>query len=49
MSDKRPEIAKPDVDVVWPSWTEQKDRLALMENEPQMPIVYPKQGLRHSH
>ena len=45
MSDKRPEIAKPDIDVVWPSWTEQKTRLALIENKPQMPIVYPEQGI----
>jgi len=46
MSDKRPEINKPDIDVVWPSWTEQKERLSLLENKLQMPIVYPKQNLR---
>ena len=45
MSDKRPEIAKPDIDAVWPSWAEQKARLALKDNKPQMPIVYPEQGL----
>jgi hypothetical protein len=46
MSDKRPETTKPEMDVVWPSWTEQKTRLALIENKPQMPIVYPEQGIR---
>lgn len=45
MSDKRPGRTKPDVDVVWPSWIEQKKRLSLMENKPQMPIVYPEQGI----
>lgn len=45
MSDKRPEITKPDIDKVWPSWEEEKSRLALMENKPQMPIVYPEQGI----
>ncbi len=34
------------MDVVWPSWQEQKTRLALTENKPQMPIVHPKQDLR---
>ena len=47
MSDRRPEKTRPDMDVVWPSWTEQKARLALIENKPHMPIVYPKQGLRN--
>ena len=46
ISDRRPERTRPDVDVVWPSWTEQKARLAHVENKPQMPIVYPRQDLR---
>ena len=46
MSNKRPEKTKPDMDTVWPSWTEQKARLALMKNKPQIPIVYPRQDLR---
>jgi len=45
-SDRRPDNTKPNIDIVWPSWTEQKARLAQMENKPEMPIVYPKQDLR---
>jgi len=45
MSDKRPELSKPDMDTVWPKWTEQKYRLAFMENKPQLPIVYPAQRI----
>ena len=46
MFDRRPERTRPDADVVWPSWTEQKARLALIEDKPKMPIVHPKQDLR---
>jgi hypothetical protein len=46
MSDKSPERTRPDMDAVWPSWTEQKARLALIENKPHMPIIYPKQDIR---
>ena len=46
MSDKRPEATKPDMDTVWPSWTEEKARLTHTDNEPQIPILYQQQDLR---
>lgn len=45
LSDKRPEISKPDIDRVWPGWKEEKARLARAENKKQMPVVYPKRNL----
>ncbi|MCK5000002.1 MAG: hypothetical protein KAS23_10715, partial [Anaerohalosphaera sp.] len=45
LSDKRPEISRPDIDRVWPDWKEEKKRLTLIENKTQLPVVYPKQGL----
>lgn len=45
LSDKRPEISRPDIDRVWPSWKEEKARLALTEDKTQLPILYPKQSL----
>ena len=45
ISDKRPERTKPDMATVWPSWTEEKARLAGAKSKPQMPIVYPAQSL----
>lgn len=45
MSDRRSDISKPDIDKVWPNWKEQKQRLKLLNNKPQLPIVYPKQSL----
>lgn len=49
LSDKRSEKTRPDVDAVWPNWAEEKTRLSLMQNKPQTPIVYPKQGLREEY
>jgi hypothetical protein len=46
MSDKRPEVTKPDMDTVWPSWAEEKARLTHTESESQMPILYQQQDLR---
>ncbi len=45
MSDKRPLISKPDIDTVWPDWTEEKARLAFTNNKPKMPIVYQSQHI----
>ena len=45
LSDRRPDISKPDIDKVWPNWKEQKQRLGLSNNNLQLPIVYPKQSL----
>jgi len=45
MSDKRPLISKPDIDTVWPNWTDEKARLALSDNKPTMPIVYQRQDI----
>jgi hypothetical protein len=45
MSDKRPETSRPDIDTVWPSWTDEKARLALMDNKYTMPIVYQRQDI----
>ncbi|MBN2641848.1 MAG: hypothetical protein JXR78_09355 [Victivallales bacterium] len=46
LSNKRPEISRPDIDAVWPSWQEEKKRLASAQNNPQLPIVYPQQSLQ---
>lgn len=45
-SDKRTELTRPDVDSVWPSWQEEKNRLSQLENDPKIPIVYQNQGIR---
>jgi len=33
----------PDMDKIWPDWTEEKERLKLMRERPRMPIVYQQQ------
>ena len=45
LSDGSPQITRPDIDVVWPSWDEQQARMDGLRNPPTLPIVYPKQGL----
>lgn len=45
LSDKRPEISRPDMDRVWPDWKEEKARLAQVEIKTHLPVIYPKQGL----
>lgn len=46
LSDGSPQITRPDIDVVWPSWDEQQARVDSLRNGPTLPVVYPKQGLR---
>ena len=46
LSDRRAESVKPDIDKVWPNWEEQKARLDMDYDNPQMPIIYPKQKVR---
>ena len=33
----------PDIDRIWPTWEQQKDRLSQMQEHPQMPIIFPQQ------
>ncbi len=33
----------PDIDKIWPTWEQQKDRLAKMKGYPRMPIIYQQQ------
>ena len=33
----------PDIDKIWPTWDQQKDRLKRLKGSPQMPIVYQQQ------
>ena len=33
----------PDIDKIWPTWEQQKDRLTQMREHPRLPIIYPPQ------
>ena len=45
LSNGSPQVTRPDIDVVWPSWDEQQARMRSLRSGPTLPIVYSRQGL----